>query len=281
MKNANDASLPFAGAALLTDQKLNYFAVDNNGTSDDNPGVYDDFTMNEKWYMLSNGIKRSTSSLCDASMVISAGPIKLKQNESTPVVFCLFSGENKDSLDKAIQVVKNNHIILSVNSGELPNLNCNFLKIYPNPAESDNINIEIELKKSDCINIDLYDAGGKLLRQLLPNSTIDSGRKVMDLNLNNLNSGAYFIKLSGSDGSQMQPAENNKIKICYIELLTTLRYVRNDIFLKIRWRCHMMTERYQLRRLSYAKTRKLIFYVQILIIKNLLFFLNFAKVYYF
>lgn len=82
MRNSVSTDLT-TGIALLSDQGLNYTAVNN--ASD---GIQSDFNDGLKWTMLSSGLYRETSLVdIDASMMIGAGPFSIAAGGSEIVAF--------------------------------------------------------------------------------------------------------------------------------------------------------------------------------------------------
>lgn len=69
------------------------------------------------------------------------------------------------------------------------------LVVYPNPT-SDKVNINFELKSISDVKIELYDIAGRLAKTLLPETNLNVYEFKQSFNLNELNSGAYFLKLS-------------------------------------------------------------------------------------
>ncbi|HRP02270.1 MAG TPA: S8 family serine peptidase [Candidatus Kapabacteria bacterium] len=188
--NAKEDSLPYIGMMLISKQKVNYFAIDNDGTSDDNPGVYDNFSDEKKWKMLTNGIGRDSTGIKDISAVISAGPIQLESKDTTRVIFVLFVA---NSVDNLIAKSKNIRLFMDLPSNLNDNVNpfqYNKLikKVYPNPVNSDNINIELFDKNTSNINIKLYDMKGNIIIN-------DDNNAKLKINVANLVSGSYLLEV--------------------------------------------------------------------------------------
>jgi hypothetical protein len=96
MYNVYTAGLPVAGAMLVGEQPMNFFAADNAGEL-----LGNGFFQEEKWEAMTSGIKRDESQIGDCSMIIGAGPISLAPGEDTTVVFSLMAGENLAALRSA------------------------------------------------------------------------------------------------------------------------------------------------------------------------------------
>lgn len=75
-------------------------------------------------------------------------------------------------------------------------------KIYPNPAQ-DILNVSYTLKQSDAISLGLYDING---REVLDKQqgTQSEGEYLESINLGDLPTGVYFLKLQGSSYQSTQ-----------------------------------------------------------------------------
>jgi hypothetical protein len=91
IRNIQTDTLPIIAVKMASDIPVNFWAIDNDGTSDDNPGVWDGFTRDEKIRMLQNGIGRAVSRITDVSTVIGAGPIFLNKNDTGRVKFIIYA----------------------------------------------------------------------------------------------------------------------------------------------------------------------------------------------
>lgn len=194
MKNTVNPALPLSGVALLSPQNLNYFALDNDGSTEDNPGVYGGYTIEEKWLTLSSGLKRLTSSVTDASNIISAGPIKLNAGDTVKVVFSIFAGMNLDELRSSYRSSYETYLATSVIN---ESHNKSEFSIFPNPASNaiDVIFGNLQSQDNSFINsgIQIYNSIGELLIQ----EDIKNA-KIHKINLSNLPSGVYIIKIGSS-----------------------------------------------------------------------------------
>ncbi len=78
--------------------------------------------------------------------------------------------------------------------------------VYPNPFQKD-ITIEMNLNKSALIDVNIYDAQGRWVRQLMHHADVSAGKYqlVWDGNQNNgspLPDGVYYYKINAADGWQ-------------------------------------------------------------------------------
>jgi subtilisin family serine protease len=205
--NAVNPIIPLAGIKLLSNQNVNFWAIDNDGDTDENPGVYDGFTKQEKLRMMSGGIGRDSSSATDCSVVFGAGPIRLRAGDTTRVSIALFAGNSLQELDKiadeylpAIQ----NLINPNGNFASFPKKS-NIQLVYPNPG-SNNIIVEISVSEINSGEISIWDINGKKVKTLY-NYNISKSNKLypgflrLEFNISDLSQGQYFIRFATDNGT--------------------------------------------------------------------------------
>jgi serine protease len=204
-KHATIDTLPIAAAALLSPQTLNFFAMDNGGTTSDNPGVWDGFYAEEKWQTLTSGIGRRQSDTTDASMVIGAGPISIKNGDTARVVFSFASAYTMDDIKAAIRESRNTSIINGISDSIPSVINNSRINIYPNPVNTDYVNIDINITKIDRYTLDIIDILGDKISTIIDNITLAPCFLTRKFYVNNLSSGNYFIRLRTSDRIEVTP----------------------------------------------------------------------------
>ena len=97
MRNSDVTDL-FTGVALLSDQDLNYVAVDNRAD-----GIQVDFPVAKKWEWLSGGILRESTPVdIDASMMLGAGPFDIEVDSVERVAFALVAARDLPGLQEAV-----------------------------------------------------------------------------------------------------------------------------------------------------------------------------------
>lgn len=190
-QNESDPKKGKVGMAIISGQTSHGFSIDNDGGSVENPGVYDGFTTEEKWNILSGKISRLMSEVGDVSSLISAGPMKLKKDDSTNVTMIIMaSNDIKDFptiVDKAKKKLSD-LAVLSVDESE------NRLFVYPNPVSNDFINYEIINNNDTQITIEIFDMIGNrlVIKEVLANQGYYYGAE----NISNLSNGTYLIKIT-------------------------------------------------------------------------------------
>jgi len=206
LKHFKIDSLPKVGVRLLSPYKLHYFAIDNNGSTPQNPGIYDGFSTSEKWRMISSGIERTVSNPTDASFVISAGPITIPANGSVEVAYSLAAGateiELEKSLDSAVDFAKSK----GVTTGEyvVPSTSTVVFLLYPNPTDKTVGSIlEYELDRYSFVHIDLIDNLGRIIIRI-EETEKTSGKYSTVINTNGLATGTYYVRFNSIARSAAQ-----------------------------------------------------------------------------
>lgn len=197
VRNVANDSLSIAAVKLLSSYPVNYYAIDNGGTSEENSiNVYDGFSRREKWQAMSNGISRKQSGITDASMVIAAGPIKMFAGDTTRVSFAIISGYGLDkirtSCNQAIALADNYKIISSPTI--IPSRNI-ISKIYPNPNYGKSVSIDYIIVNQEPVSLDIFDLSGRKVHSIHRNDNLLQGRYTIEINPVLLGSGLFFAVL--------------------------------------------------------------------------------------
>jgi hypothetical protein len=77
------------------------------------------------------------------------------------------------------------------------------LPIYPNPVD-DIVNISLLVSVSSDVSIDLFDSRGRLVKSILPTVSLEPGVFSYNINLSQVNAGAYFLRMTTSDGTVVE-----------------------------------------------------------------------------
>jgi serine protease len=211
VKNKADNTLPYAGVAMISSHKLNFFAIDNPGEEPENPGVWDGFYRQEKWMMLSSGIYRKESSITDVSIVIGAGPIKLKSGDTTRVAFSIFSQYSLDLLREACLRSRETAKYYKIADGKYNPLpkNDSIVSLFPNPVNENQLNVDYLLSDGSYITIELFNSIGRKIEYPEPvNEKLrTAGYHSEKLKLPKLAQGRYYIRISTTSGRITEPFE--------------------------------------------------------------------------
>jgi subtilisin family serine protease len=190
-----DSTLPLGACMALSELPLNFTAIDNSGTSVDNPGVYDGFTREEKLRALESGLLRTRSNVADVSYVMSAGPFELLPNETREVAFALMTGLSKEEVNQnaeAVRIVARSIGIKAEKPLPLPQF-VELIPPIPNPAEN-RFSISFKLPSSQYAEIILSDASGKVVK-VLGDGFFRAGTSTITETLPPLSSGVYYVRL--------------------------------------------------------------------------------------
>ncbi|GBD07225.1 Thermophilic serine proteinase [bacterium HR21] len=189
--------LPIAGAVLLSNAQVNFYAIDNDGSGSE-LGVYDGFTRQEKWTALSSGIARKRSRVTDASMVLAAGPLQVAPGDTVRVAFALVAGMTLEEVRRAASAARQAAAWVGIDTvpwEPLPNQMA--AGVYPNPwvPGAPVPQLVVKLPEQRYVRIRLVDALG---RELAPVSEglMQPGEHVLRLPSALLGSGVYFLYIT-------------------------------------------------------------------------------------
>lgn len=207
VRNIMIDTLPVIGVKQLTDFQNNFWAIDNDGTSEDNPGVWDGFTNDEKIRMLRSGIGRSKSNSTDVSIVNSAGPVFIDRKDTTRVTFAFLANQDVNELNKSLPSIIKFAQDLNIIDGSInkPIETSNLLSIYPNPVKAGGeISLKLQIANETNIKIFLYDLVGNSTQNLLEGKYPKS-KYLIRLTMPNLAQGGYFLILQTDNYTSSVP----------------------------------------------------------------------------
>ena len=182
IRRTDNEAFPFIGAGIITGEGFKVFALDNDGESSSNPGVYDGFTDQEKMDILSGKVLRTQSNNTDASMIISTGPYNIEVNDSAEVVYVLLAAETEAELISTYEKAKQFYLT-NPNLSVEDEISFNY---YPNPTK-DYIMVEIVDQSFD--KLDIIDNLGNVIQK----NNIGLGTNRVDLS--GLPNGNYFLRI--------------------------------------------------------------------------------------
>jgi hypothetical protein len=191
--NVLSDSLPYIGVAVLTEGGINYYAMDNGSTEENNPGVWNGFTRREKWITLTGGIARKESSVTDVSMVMGSGPASLRIGDTTRVVFTIFCGDNPKNLESAFLNARKyagENNLLNPPYEAMPTDDAIF-NIYPSPVDK-NLTIEFTTGSEGSVQLDIFDASGKKAMAII-DGIYNKGIHQEKVDVSALAQGRYFL----------------------------------------------------------------------------------------
>jgi hypothetical protein len=205
MYNTRDTSLPYVGMQVVSPHTPNAFMMDNDGRTNDNPGVYDGYTKAEKWMTISSGIARTRSSVTDASAVIAAGPFRMEPGATEHVVFSLFAGRNLTELRSAAERARQTAQQLLGITPSQPYQQSISINILPNPVRGDYLTFEYFVPDSGTMSIVIADVLGRTIATVRAPGIYphhDSFQVPLDGTWSN---GPYFAIMRSEHGSAVAP----------------------------------------------------------------------------
>jgi hypothetical protein len=178
----------YLGAAILTNQTLNYRAV--NATE-----IFNGFTTDEKWQALSSGISVPILGPGVNCFVISGGPVNIAPNASEVIGFAIVKGNDLNDLIGKTITARNKYastIGIKPIGSSVP-VKYDLSQNYPNPFNP-STRIKFALPKNEFVNMKIYDILGKEVASII-NENLTAGFYEVEFNANNLASGMYFYRL--------------------------------------------------------------------------------------
>jgi hypothetical protein len=139
----------------------------------------------------------------DWSMCVSAGPFTLAPGESVTVAFAIVGGDDLSDLQFNVDIADSAYWFgVNVEEGWKLSRSQILLRVEPNPVQ-DYATVVFEIPKGSRINLTIYDASGKVVRNLL-NGYRDRGLWRIrwdgrDNSGKRIPSGVYFFKLEGDN----------------------------------------------------------------------------------
>lgn len=198
-RNTRDAKLPFAGAMLVTNEPMNFNALDNYA-----PPLSGGFFQVEKWNAISSGIRSIASNIGDCSMILGAGPISLAPGRDTVIVFAMLAGVNLSDMQIAADEAHARARRLGFTPGE-PIILPRDLDLHvsvPNPFTY-TTTIMFELTRDGLVTIDVFDMTGRWVDRITE-GYYTRGPHAITYRPNGLASGAYVAHMRASDQVQTQ-----------------------------------------------------------------------------
>ncbi len=195
----------YQGAALISDNNYNFYAITNNGS--DGGINLDPFTKADKWTAISSGLSKTSAGPNDISFVVSGGPYSVGAGEYLNVAFAVAIADSLNELTSAIADARSRYSELPLgvgNSGESVPNEFVLYQNYPNPynptttIEYSIPNVETLHAMSPNVQLIVYDILGREVVTLV-NKRQTPGNYQVTFNAANLPSGIYFYTLRAGD----------------------------------------------------------------------------------
>jgi len=201
--NVEIDTLPVIGVQLLTPHEINFAAIDNEAS------IYNGFTLEEKWNVLTRGIWYRNSPIGDASMVMGAGRFSLAPQESDDVAFAIVAAnkisELTEVLNNAQKVVKSKGIAEGFQWSAIPK-ESSIENVYPNPVNGTTFTLLLDITKRQKITLKVYDCIGQLQRVLL-DEMMNAGSVERSFTVEGLAPGSYYIEMIQSGNISVVPLQ--------------------------------------------------------------------------
>lgn len=199
--NVAENGLPIVGVSMVSPYITNFYAIDNPGHSDVNVGIYDDFVRSEKWYMMTNGINRTKSSVTDASMVIGGGPFSIAPGETTQICFVIGAGATYDELASGLTAGRARAQSMGLNAIPYQRIAdqdqiihvANGPTLQPGPTT-----VKYSIHRTAMVTLDLVDLFGRSVATYRE-SLDPAGIYEFEISIPNVAAGNYFLRLHGSN----------------------------------------------------------------------------------
>lgn len=203
---AKPDTFPVVAVALLSPQKLNFFAADNDGIYS-NSSIYGGFTRSLKWLMMSSGIGRRVSNPTDISMVIGAGPMALPRGETVRVGFAIgaadITGNLRGIIKQARQTAKDNNIDSGFIFNPLP-ATPSLLSVNQTDVGSGNYTAMYNLADNSYMKMDVVNSLGVVIKTI-KDDFVSAGEYSQTFNMSEVAQGAYFVRFRSSGRTMVLP----------------------------------------------------------------------------
>ena len=201
--NTTSAGL-YTGVKVLSATPFNYHASDNSsGVADDSIDVSNGVTDGEKYWLMvtprSHG--GGTGVGTDIIQTVSSGPFDLAPNDSIEVAFAFVVGEDLNEIKTVSSAAQTKYdLLFSPNAIATTETNKTFgiNSITPNPAKNNTV-IRFNNVAKENLTLEVYNVMGQ---RIIKTNTSNNGETTIDLS--NLSSGNYIVKLSSDTKSDTQ-----------------------------------------------------------------------------
>ncbi|MBN1998072.1 S8 family serine peptidase [candidate division KSB1 bacterium] len=202
----------YVGCSILSDGRINYRAIYNDETHENNPGwgLYDGFTDLEKWEAISGGEVYTKAGPSDVSQVIATGPHTIDGKGNLEFGMAMLAGTDSKDLQtnaEAAQTLWQELESMDIRRPQKLYVPQNWLikTNYPNPFNSSTV-FEYELGAPSQVELTIYDTLGRKIRTLVQ-SRQNSGRYSVKWNGTDrmeriVSSGTYFYRFLASEYSK-------------------------------------------------------------------------------
>jgi hypothetical protein len=104
------------------------------------------------------------------------------------------TGENEREIVN-VNKIKFSDLVVGVAKN---NINVTEFTVYPNPVQNGQVNVKFELKKSENVTVEIVNVLGEVVSSINRGALV-AGEQKMNLNVDNLNSGIYFVRVTAGN----------------------------------------------------------------------------------
>ena len=193
-----DSVLGFAGVKLLSDNKVNYYAVDNITGGAGGIDITDGYSVSEVLTSLSsNKIYAGEPNGGDVVNVISTGPHNIAAGDTLNVCFAYIAGDTYSEIINNSLNAQDLYDSVLANKIVENKINLKKLEVYPVPANNYiNITFFNEIKRD--IYIDILNNYGELISEKRYNN-FSNGIFNDKIDISTLKQGIYYVKITSGD----------------------------------------------------------------------------------
>lgn len=214
-ENGNNQTPYVATASMRGLPVSSLFAIDNaaSGAGSTNWGIYDGLTDQEKEWMLTNGLAKTTiTGDTDVSAATAYGPFTLEPDESVSVGFIHAYGMSIEELRSVVFTARRNvpfeELFVSNEQEDLIPLRTELKDNYPNPFNP-STSIRYNLAQAGQIKLEVYSILGQKVATLV-DETMAAGSYQVNFDASGLASGVYITRLTA--GNQVLSKKMTLIK---------------------------------------------------------------------
>lgn len=185
----------YCGVALMSSiAPVGYWAIDNDQNTPGAPwGIYDGFTLAEKWQALSSGVGRTTSDVGDVSQVLSTGPLTIAPGKTVEVGFAVLGGDTLSDMQANVEVALRKWKQITLEDINTVPEEFALYQNYPNPFNPVTT-IIYDLPLDNFVSLKVYDLLGREVATLVSERQ-KAGRYIREFTGSTLSSGVYFYRL--------------------------------------------------------------------------------------
>lgn len=211
VENARLPELPHIGISMVSDYTVNAFALDNPGDlSTGSPRIYDSFTRQEKYDVISSGIAREFSNITDVSSVVSAGPITIPMLDTVHVVFIIGAGTSLSTLRATMNTARSAAIssgMYATTYSKAPADNT-IVSVSNTPIQSNTATVvRYQLRKPTPTELDIVDIFGRAITDKVTTTRSLPGIFEIPISFPAVSSGVYFVRLKTAAGTSIYPIQ--------------------------------------------------------------------------